>query len=477
MAVAEVAAADATPGTGNSFTIGITVSGTDPVLIVEVGLKDATATVSSVSWSLGSGTTSEVKNLRSVNNAFNSIWAIPAPAPGAGTITVNLSASVLFNGTATCFSGSHQIVPSPVADAVTSTSNAAGTTLTPTNLVVGDASSGYGVNVDAGNWTSATPNQRSIDNAGNPGHLGGDATGTTGVTLNNDGTIPAGNIALVAVRIQQAVAGNVGVSLGNYAHPGQSPGDAGIMGSSRFLMNWWPYTVATDVAALLTGVSSSVGVGAVGVTHTNTLTGVVESSSVGTIKANTTKVLSGVQTATGRGTLGVARTTALTGRSSTTGVGSVGSARTVALAGVQTVTSVGSVTVQASGDVTVALAGVQTLGQVGSLTASGADTGTGVVSKTRHIIYVKGKRYKSSHREMDELLDRVFSPDAEPPPAPLVEQVHAIVKPFIYRNELNIGKLYKDMTATRALFAAWEVEVGRLAAEDEDDDESVLLMG
>lgn len=238
MAVAEVATADATPGTANSFTIGITVSGTNPVLSVKVGLKDATATVSSVSWNLGSGTTVEIKNLRSSNNAYASIWMIPAPGAGAGTITVNLSASVLFIGNATCFSGASQSAPSAAADAVTSTSNGAAVTLTPANLTANDASDGIGVNVDAGNWTSATPNQRSINNASNPGNLAGDATGTTGVTFNNDGTIPAGNVSFVAVRIQPP-SGVVWASLPTSNHPGASPG----VGGARFTAsNWWPYT-------------------------------------------------------------------------------------------------------------------------------------------------------------------------------------------------------------------------------------------
>lgn len=265
MALAFVTSADATPATSNSVAINITVSGANPVLALEVGLKDATATVSSVTWSLGSGTPVEVKNLRSANSAFNSMWVVPAPAAGAGTITANLSASVLNNGSVSLFSGSHQTTPSVAGDAVTSTSNGASVVLTPANLITGDASVGYGVNVDAGNWTSATPNQRSIDNAANPGHLAGDATGTTGVTFNNDGSIPVGNVSYIAIRLQQAATSGLGVSLGNYAHPGQSPGDAGIMGSSRFMMNWWPYSPPAAAAVTvvfrktLSGIGSRTG--------------------------------------------------------------------------------------------------------------------------------------------------------------------------------------------------------------------------
>jgi hypothetical protein len=202
MAVAEVTSANATSATQSSFTISITVSGTNPVLIVKTVLNSATATVSSVTWSLGSGTTTEVKALRGSNGVLSSIWVVPAPSAGAGTITVNLSASVPSGGTATVFSGTDQVSPCPTADAVTSTSIGASTVLTPGNLSANDASDCLGANITSGNWSSATPNQRVINNTNDPGYIGGDATGTTGVTLNNDGGMTAGSIAMVAIRIQ-----------------------------------------------------------------------------------------------------------------------------------------------------------------------------------------------------------------------------------------------------------------------------------
>jgi len=206
MAVAETATANGVSGLQASFTISLTVSGTNPVLILGLNLHSATETFGVPSWSLGGGTAVEVKNVRGTTGVLTSVWAIPAPTGGAGTVTVTPSSTVLCGGNATNYSGADQTTPSVAGDAVTSVSNAAATTLTPSNLVTGDASYAMGANIVAGNWNSATPNQRAIDNTDDPGYIAGDATGATGVTLNNDGAMLAGDIAMVAVRIIQAAA-------------------------------------------------------------------------------------------------------------------------------------------------------------------------------------------------------------------------------------------------------------------------------
>lgn len=202
MAVAEVTSAAATPGTGSSFTISITVSGSHPAITVKVGLDHATAVVNSVSWSGGSGTPYQIKNVRSSSGAFVSVWAIPSPGAGAGTVTVNLSTSALFIGTATVFSGTDDTTPSPIADAVTSTSQTPPVTLTPTNLTANDASDGLAANITSGNWNSLSQNQRFVNNTSDPGYISGDSSGTTGITFTNDGGVPAGSAAQVAVRVQ-----------------------------------------------------------------------------------------------------------------------------------------------------------------------------------------------------------------------------------------------------------------------------------
>lgn len=264
----------------------------------------------------------------------------------------------------------------------------------------------------------------------------------------------------------------------------------------RMFPQQYPDTVATpNVTTALTGVASTTGRGTVGVLHTNALAGVSTTTSVGSVKATLTKALSGVSTTTGRGTLGVAHTNALSGVVSVTARGSVGSTRAVPISGVQATGAVGTVT--ATTGIVVALSGVaatltvgtmtpstiaavrgvQSQGLAGNLTVSGTDTVAQPVSKFRYIIRTKGRLHKSSHREMAELLDRVFStPDEPSVPAPLAEEVRAIVQPFVYKNELHLAKLEKDMRATRRLLDLWTAETSRMRSEDEDDDETVMLL-
>lgn len=203
MAVLESSTASVTPATGSSFTISITVPATSPALVVHVALSSTTATVSSVAWSLG-GSASQITSTRN-SDAFISIWCLPAPASGTGTITVTLSASVPFQSFATTFTGADQTTPCPLADAVTGVSNVIGShTLTPTNLTANDATSAAGSNTVAGNPLSVTPNQRYVNSTTAVNLLGGDATGTTGVTLNWDSG--GGFGAFAAVRIVAAAA-------------------------------------------------------------------------------------------------------------------------------------------------------------------------------------------------------------------------------------------------------------------------------
>lgn len=189
-------------GSAQNPTFNITVSGTAPLLVVEVGLDSTTATVSSVSWSGTSGTALEVKNVRS-GTAFNSVWAIPAPQAIAGTVTVNKSAaSINHQVDVTCFQNTDQTTPCPTGDAVTTTLNT-GVTLTPTNLTAADATTGSGVNTVAGNPTGITPNSRYFNTTTSINIEAGDNTGTSGITLTTLGT---GSVAGVAVRIVQGTA-------------------------------------------------------------------------------------------------------------------------------------------------------------------------------------------------------------------------------------------------------------------------------
>lgn len=206
MAVLESSTASVTPATGSSFTIPITVPATNPALVVHVALSDTTATVSSVAWSLG-GSATQIKNQR-FNSSFVSLWALAAPAAGAGTITVTLSASVPYQSFATTFTGADQTTPCPVTDAVSSSGSGVGlttATATPLNLTANDASSGGGANTVVGNPTSVTPNQRYLSSSTAVNLEGGDATGTTGVTFNWDAG--GGDKAWAALRIVAAGGG------------------------------------------------------------------------------------------------------------------------------------------------------------------------------------------------------------------------------------------------------------------------------
>jgi hypothetical protein len=184
-------------------TISITVSGTNPVLMAGIGLDSATATVSSVSWSLGSGTPLEVKNARS-GTAFGSLWAIPAPVAGAGTLTINKSAAAINHQIdALVYSDAHQATPCPAADAVSSVAASASETLTPANLTANDATCGMGVNTVGDNPTGVNPNNRYTNSTTSVNLQTGDNTGTTGVTVTySPGS--GGSYAKIAARIVQA---------------------------------------------------------------------------------------------------------------------------------------------------------------------------------------------------------------------------------------------------------------------------------
>jgi hypothetical protein len=202
--VAAVGSASATPGTASTVAISLTVIPGLATIVAKIWLHHASATVNSISWSLGSGTPFKVKEVRGSNGVLMSVWAIPAAVAGAGTVTATLSASVLSGGNATAWFNADPD-PCPLTDAVSSTSVATPNVLTPTNLAVLDASDGAAANITAGNQGTASPFQDDINNSADPGYLVGHAFDTTGITFTNDSGISAGNAALVAVRIQSVI--------------------------------------------------------------------------------------------------------------------------------------------------------------------------------------------------------------------------------------------------------------------------------
>lgn len=195
-------------GTNSTFTSGnLTITGSNLAIVVSVAIKSGTVTVSSVSWSLGSGTAIKVKSVLANNNGGDDqeIWVIPAPTAGTGTIGITLSASGAAQYSGTYFTGAHQTTPCPTGDAVSSTTTVHSETLTPTNLTANDASYGAGSDNFA-DVSSVTPNQTLLDDTTVINMMAGYATGTTGVTLVYVQNPPADDVAKVAVRIQSAAA-------------------------------------------------------------------------------------------------------------------------------------------------------------------------------------------------------------------------------------------------------------------------------
>ena len=209
MAVAYTSDTDKTPATGSSFSYtSFTVSGSNPVIIVLIGLDSTTATISSVAVSAGltAGTPVEVITQR-VGRAYTSLWAIPAPS-GTGTITVTLSASVPWQSNAILFSGADQTTPCPTGSGnaeVGGTIDGDTLGVTLANLTANDAAVGIGANAGFGDnplhdQTRTFAGNTTNVNASTGYHL------ATGVISCSWGAFPVGNAAYVGARIVAAAA-------------------------------------------------------------------------------------------------------------------------------------------------------------------------------------------------------------------------------------------------------------------------------
>lgn len=190
--------------TGTTKTSGNwAISGANLAIIVQVTFLSTSITVTSVSWSLGSGTPIKIKSIRggSGNATTVELWAIPAPVSGTGTITVNLSSSTQFNCNADYFTGADQTTPCPTADAVTDVTATNVYTLTPANLSSGDAASSGSAN-SSELISSVAPNQTLIDNSGNVDIGTGYRIGVGSITVTMSGS--SNSHANVAVRIAAA---------------------------------------------------------------------------------------------------------------------------------------------------------------------------------------------------------------------------------------------------------------------------------
>ena len=182
-------------------TVNITVSGTNPVLVVNVGLNSATATVLSVTWDLGSGTPVEHKTVRG-GTVYASAWNIPAPSLGAGTVTSALSTVVAVHADVDLYSGAHQTTPCPSADAVTSVAVTTSETVSALNLVTGDMANGMSTSTGS-SPNGVTPTQRYILDNSSIALQTGDTTNTNGSVTFADFTA-VGTRAKIVSRIVQA---------------------------------------------------------------------------------------------------------------------------------------------------------------------------------------------------------------------------------------------------------------------------------
>jgi hypothetical protein len=184
--------------TGSSFTSpNIKVSGSNPLLVVDIGISSTTATVSSVSFSAG-GTGVQAISARSTD-ALSAIWCIPAPTTGTGTVTVNLSTSVAYQYAISLYNGADQTTPCPAGNAVSSTASQMLTSVTPTNLTANDGSSASCTLTVSGNPTGVGQYQRSLDATSAVNLETGDNFGTGGVNCAYDST--SGNHSVTAIRI------------------------------------------------------------------------------------------------------------------------------------------------------------------------------------------------------------------------------------------------------------------------------------
>jgi len=189
----------------SSFTISITVSGSNTVLVLHLEPAYGTNNATAVSWSLGSGTAVNVATASYGNNYANvNTWCIPAPTAGSGTVSVTTAtgvSAVWYD--LELWTGASQTAPCPTGDAQTWISDGSSSTitLTPTHLATGDATVGNsGTCVDDSN--AMTPNSI-VHYRGGCDLDTGYNTNTSGITASFTSSTVNANGA-VAIRIVAA---------------------------------------------------------------------------------------------------------------------------------------------------------------------------------------------------------------------------------------------------------------------------------
>lgn len=194
------------------------VSGTNPVIVLNIAWSSTTVTVSSIVLSAGltGGTPVEIKTLRSTAGTGKttniSVWAIPAPS-GTGTITVNLSGAVDCFLDALLLQGADQTTPCPIADAVSTQGITNPLTVTAANLTANDATVGAGGNSTGGDapvWTGTGQVETFNSNTSNVNAGSGYKIGTGSVSV-TWGT-PSDDDEIVAVRVAAVGGGGGGTT-------------------------------------------------------------------------------------------------------------------------------------------------------------------------------------------------------------------------------------------------------------------------
>jgi len=153
---------------GASKTQAITVSGTNPLLIVHVtaaSIANDHQFPTAVSWSLGGGQSfmrlAQKRNTVDNQLAYASTWVLAAPAAGAGTITVTFNVSLGSNACAVLaevWSGADQTTPCPATDIVQKDTDETPSGATPPNLAIGNATSAVCAAAPLGGLTTISGN-------------------------------------------------------------------------------------------------------------------------------------------------------------------------------------------------------------------------------------------------------------------------------------------------------------------------------
>ncbi len=158
--VAYVTFANAVENTNTVATTSITVSGSNPVLVIgtSLAITGGAGSTTNVTFSLGGTPLLIASKTDSGPYGYADVWCIAAPPAGTGIVTANFAST---GGTdnylvAAVFSGADQSNPCPSANAVTFTSGSSNTssTLTAGGLVSGDASFGMVGLYNSGDVTS-----------------------------------------------------------------------------------------------------------------------------------------------------------------------------------------------------------------------------------------------------------------------------------------------------------------------------------